>query len=74
MRQNVRDFDHIHSGKRTEIDNKQQPREQNKKLKIDNCMYFGAALSQRQCPAFGKHAVCEGSRTNFIVVCWSYRG
>ena len=40
---NVRDFDHIHSGKKTKINNEQQPRKQNKKLKINNCMYCGAA-------------------------------
>ena len=33
---NVRDFYHIHSGKRTEKDSDQQPK-QFKKLKIENC-------------------------------------
>ena len=42
---NVKDFNHINRGKRTKIDNKQQPREQSKKLKTDNCKYCGAAHS-----------------------------
>ena len=49
---NIRDFHHIHSGKRTEIDSEQWTGEQNKKLKIEDCKYFGTTHNQRQCPAF----------------------
>ena len=45
-------MNHIHSGKSTEIDNEQQPK-QYEKLKINNCKYCGAAHGQRQWPEFG---------------------
>ena len=54
----------VHSGKRTERDKEQQPKEQYKELKIDKCKYCGTAHSQRQCLAFGKNEVHMGSRNN----------
>ena len=44
----VKDFDHIQRGKKTEIADKQQPREQNKKLEIENCKYCAATHKQKQ--------------------------
>ena len=39
-------------------DNKQQPKEQYKKLKRDNCKYCCTAHGQRQCPVFRKNMQC----------------
>ena len=69
---NMKDFNHTHNGKRTETDDKQQPREQFKKPKIYNCKYYCAAHGQRQCLTFGKaiSGVC-GKQSHFKVVCKS---
>ena len=46
----MKDFDHI----QTKIADKQQPKEQKKEYRVENCKYCGAAHMQRQCSAFAK--------------------
>ena len=65
---NVRDFDHIHSGMRTERDNEQQPKEQYKRHNIDYCKYCGLAHGQRQCLASGKACSTCGKQNHFNVL------
>ena len=59
----MKDFNHIYSGKGTEIDNELKLKEQYRKAKTDNCKYHGTALSEVVPSVQIKHVLCAGSRT-----------
>ena len=70
----LRCCDHIQNGKKTERCNEQQPKEQYKKLMIDNCKYCGAAHGQGQCLTFRKTCSTCRKQNHFRVVCQSCMG
>ena len=63
----------MHSGRRTERDNDQQPEEWYKKLKIDNCKSCGTAHGWRKCLGFWKTCCVCGKQNHFKVVCRNSR-
>ena len=67
----VKDFDHIQKKRNSEMADKQQSREQSKKLEIDNCKH--CSIVHRQYLTCGGHAVL-GKQNHFKAACQISRG